>query len=94
VVALGVGAYFGLRAIDKNGDLESGCNSEPCRASLRSVQDSANTAATASTVLFIGGGALLGAGAILLWTAPRERALTASLQGQAGGARLLLHGQF
>lgn len=94
IVALGVGSYFGLRAIDKNGDLESGCKKDPCSGSLRSLQDSANTAATASTVLFIGGAALLGAGAILLFTAPSERALTASLHGEAGGARVQLRGQF
>ena len=94
VVALGVGAYFGLRAIDKNGELEDGCKTERCSASLRPLQNSANTAATASTVLFIGGGALVATGAILLWTAPSERAWTASLHGQAGGARLQLRGQF
>ena len=94
IVALGVGTYFGLRAIDTNGDLEAACKTEPCSASARPLQDSANSAATASTVLVIGGAALLGAGAILLWTAPRERALTASLQGEVGGARLQLRGRF
>jgi serine/threonine-protein kinase len=94
IVALGVGSYFGLRAIDKNGDLESACKTDPCNASLRSLQDSRNSAATASTVVFIGGAALLGAGAVLVFTAPSERALAASLQGEPGGARLSLRGRF
>jgi len=94
IVALGVGSYFGLRAIDKKNELDDGCKTEPCNANLRAVEDSANSAATASTVLFIGGAALLGTGAILLLTAPSDRALAASLHGEPGGARLQLRGRF
>ena len=72
-VAAGVGGYFGLRAIARDGDARRACGAPgPC-ADGAGVEagESANRAATASTVLVAAGGALFLSGAALYLFAPR-----------------------
>lgn len=73
VVGVGVGVFFGLRAISKKNESNEGGH---CRADNRcsavgvALRDEGLTAATISTVLFIAGGALSAGGAALFLTAP------------------------
>ena len=52
VVALGVGTYFGLRAIGKRDDIGSRCVATVCDAEGAELRDDARSAATVSTVAF------------------------------------------
>ena len=94
VIALGVGTYFGARAISQNSDLESACpsTSTPCAGVNRRLQERAESSANVSTGLFIGGAVLLGAGVIVLLSAPSERALALGVRGDMAGAQLQLTG--
>lgn len=93
VVAIGVGAFFGARAISKNNDLENACPRTECASANRPLQSSADSAATLSTAFWIGGAALLGAGAVVFFTAP-SAPVEASVQAFGNGAQLRLHGVF
>ena len=69
VVGAGVGAYFGLRAKSKNDKSEDHCISKnQCFAEGVDLRDDAKSAATASTIAFGLGGALLVAGGVLYFT--------------------------
>ncbi len=89
VVAVGVGSYFGIRAIEKHNDPLWTCPQYPCSQTLYSE---AKDAATASTVTFAVGGAALAAAAILGFSDSRRapptngalRVLPAVGLGQAG----------
>ncbi|WP_437313979.1 tetratricopeptide repeat protein [Sorangium sp. So ce385] len=71
VVGLGVGAAFGLRALGKKGDAEPYCNeANVCAERGIELQEQGATAGTISTVAFLVGAAALGAGAVLIFTAP------------------------
>jgi hypothetical protein len=72
VVALGVGGAFGLVAIGKNNDAASHCPASPRCNDQEGVNltNDAKSAATASTIAFAAGGALLAAGVVLFLTAP------------------------
>ncbi|MGK3991974.1 tetratricopeptide repeat protein [Sorangium sp. So ce1024] len=71
VVGIGVGAVFGLRAIGKKGDATAYCNeANVCSAEGIRLQKQGATAGTISTVAFLVGAAALGAGAVLVFTAP------------------------
>ncbi|WP_437285105.1 tetratricopeptide repeat protein [Sorangium sp. So ce406] len=70
-VGIGVGAVFGLRAIGKMDDADPYCNdSNVCAAEGIRLQEQGATAGTISTVAFLVGAAALGAGAVLIFTAP------------------------
>ncbi|MGK3979208.1 tol-pal system YbgF family protein [Sorangium sp. So ce118] len=70
-VGIGVGAVFGLRAIGKMGDADDHCNeANVCAAEGIRLQEQGATAGTISTVAFVVGAAALGAGAVLVFTAP------------------------
>jgi serine/threonine-protein kinase len=94
VVALGVGAAFWARAISQNSDLEAACPDPRtvCASTNRHLQDRAQSSADVSTGLFIGGAVLLGAGLVVLLTAPSERALALGVRGDMAGAQLQLTG--
>jgi len=92
VVAIGVGSYFGARAISKNTDLERACPQTVCDVAYRSLQDDAESAAAWSTALFVGGGVLAATGAVLFITAPRERALSVAVNARREGAELRFSG--
>jgi hypothetical protein len=94
IVALGVGAFFGARAISKNDSLKDACPSLECSAKNKPLQDSAESAATLSTAFWVGGAALLGIGAIVFLTAPSEHALALDVQARPGVAQVQLRGAF
>jgi hypothetical protein len=70
VVALGVGAGFGLKAVSKNKDAEQLCPASPRCDDPRGVTltEDAKRAATISTISFIAGGALIAGGVVLYLT--------------------------
>lgn len=74
VVGLGVGAVFGIISSSKHGTAEDHCSSEGgqylCDAEGVDAANSARSAGNVSTIAFIAGGVLLGAGAALWFTAP------------------------
>jgi hypothetical protein len=72
VLGLGLGGYFGLRAINKNSDAERECpRGDRCDTQLGvTFTEEAQDAAVVSNVAFAAGGALLATGIVLLLTAP------------------------
>ncbi|WP_434041903.1 tetratricopeptide repeat protein [Sorangium cellulosum] len=91
VVGIGVGAVFGLRAIGKMDDADPYCNEKNvCAAEGIRLQKQGATAGTISTVAFLVGAAALGAGAVLVFTAPSSgpasSAPRATLRVVPGGA--------
>jgi hypothetical protein len=98
VVGLGVGTVFGLLSGTAWGNAKSACGGDASHcanvSSGQSFRSTAETDATVSTVAFIGGGALLVAGAALFFTAPQPegragvavRAVPSVGPGQAGVA--------
>jgi tetratricopeptide (TPR) repeat protein len=85
VVAVAIGAVFGLNAISTNDSAKSHCrDGNLCDPTGLDDLDSARSQATLSTVFFVGGAAALGAGAYLFFTAPHVEvapAVTASSGG-------------
>jgi len=78
VVLAGVGLVFGAKARSSYNDARSLCGADlvcPAADFDRGKQkvDDARSSATISTVMVIGGGAAIAAGAILYFTAPRRR---------------------
>ncbi len=99
VVGLGVGTVFGLSAkskYDSAFDDGGGCDraTKQCDAPGQASIDDARSKATLSTIMFIAGGALTVAGAVIFITAPssRSRALQVAPTGYAGGGGLSLSG--
>ena len=76
VIGLGFGIGFGLSASSQKGDLEDACPGYPSncnparRTELDGMYDDASTAATISTVGFIGAVAFIGAGGALYSLSP------------------------
>jgi hypothetical protein len=96
VVALGIGGYFGVRAIGKNGDAKDACPQDTCnvREGIE-AHKSADDAATLSTVFMIGGAVATATGVVLYLTAePEENAPRVALGVDGSGARLTLGGAF
>jgi hypothetical protein len=100
VIALGVGTYFGFRAMSKNDDSKAHCdpNDETsCTEQGVSLREDAFTAADTATGLFIAGGALAATGLVVFLTAPSspEKAATAPalrLMASGSSAKLTLGG--
>ena len=67
VVAIGVGSYFGLRALDLHDESEAqGCDeNDVCEPDALATRQRAITAGNTATVLFIAGGVLLSGGVVL-----------------------------
>jgi hypothetical protein len=76
LVAVGVGAYFGLRAASTYHDALDACGGTPACTSDRGLQlrHDADPQMIAADVGFIAGAALLSGGAILYFTSPRAPA--------------------
>lgn len=69
LVGVGVGSYFGLRAISKNDDSnQQGCNGNQCTEDAAALRNDALSAGDTSTIAFIVGGAALAAGVVLVFT--------------------------
>ena len=78
IAALGVGAFFGLKAQSTYSDALAQCNpSRQCDQQGVDLGNDATSQATISTVAFVAGGVLLAGGAVLYLTAPRGTASTA-----------------
>jgi hypothetical protein len=74
LVALGVGAYFGLHAISKHEDALSDCLPDGSRCGEAGLANShdANASADIATVAVTAGAVLLVGGLVLYMTAPRR----------------------
>lgn len=68
-----MGAVTGILAIGKHGDLSDSCPNGTCSADRRDDVDSYKTMGTLSTVGFIVAGVGAAAGAVLWFTAPKEK---------------------
>ena len=98
VVAIGAGAFFGLRAKSLNDDSkDAGCTSTVCTGNARQDREDAITAANISTGLFIAGGVLAAGGMTLFFVGNSSKtsasaALTPTLSPNSAG--MTLHGAF
>jgi hypothetical protein len=72
VVGIGVGAFFGLRAISKRGEAEDQCSQGRCSAQAYTLNDDAKGAANVSNVTFGLGVVAIGVGTFLLLTSPSK----------------------
>ena len=74
VVALGVGSYFGFRAISKANDAEELCPKGICNSSEgTAAADDAHTAATISNVSLVLGAAAVATGVVLFLVLPTKQ---------------------
>ena len=102
VVALGVGGaglaagvITGLLAMGKHSDLKSACsNTGSCGADQQSNLDSFHTLGTISTIGFIVGAVGVGAGTILLLTAPKQEPARAGISPYIGLGSIGATGRF
>jgi serine/threonine-protein kinase len=95
IVALGVGGYFGARAISENKKANDACPNDRCATQAGIDHDrSAHHAATAANLLVAGGLTLVAAGIVIFVTRPREDSLQVSLRSGPGAAQLQLAGSF
>lgn len=89
-VGLVAGGITGALAMSKHSSLNNDCPDGKCPADKKSAVDSYKTMGTISTVGFIVGGVALAGGAVLFFTAPKEkktafvRPLLAPTVGEAG----------
>jgi serine/threonine-protein kinase len=96
-VVLGLGTYFGVRAISRDRDADALCEAPaPSCSSSTGVQlaGDANRAATVSNILVFGGAALVATAVILYLTVPSEHAPALAVRTDPTGARLTLRGSF
>ena len=97
VVALGVGGYYGARAISKHGDPAATCTTTPCSSESLSLNNQAKFAADAATVSVVVSLLALG-GAAFLWfgdATPRSTARVHLTPGfRPGHSSLDLSGNF
>jgi hypothetical protein len=69
VVGLGLGTYFGVRAIGKNSDAEAFCSGDNrCTQSGIDLTDKAKKDATAANIAFAAGGALIAIGGVIFFS--------------------------
>jgi hypothetical protein len=75
IVGVGLGAVMGVLAIDRNSAMNDLCTPAPariCHGDWMSVSSAGHAYATTSTVSFIAGAVLLGVGATLVLTHPKQ----------------------
>ncbi len=85
LVGIGVGSYFGLRAMEKNDEASEHCRSDTaCDDVGLRLDEEGRDAGLASTVAFASGGALVAIGAILFFTSPRAPGSTTTSVWRAG----------
>lgn len=77
-VALGAGAFFGIRTLSKTSTIDEHCVGSHCDDAGLRANDDAKDSATLSTVTFALGTAALVTGIVLLVTAPSARAPSSS----------------
>jgi hypothetical protein len=95
-VALGVGAYFGVRAITQNHAAAQRCpDKKYCDDALgRQESQAANGAAKRANGFAIGGAVLAGAGLVLWLTAPSERSAAVAVHADGRAVAIDLAGVF
>ena len=99
IVGIGVGSYFGFRAMSKNSDSEESCDdanvcSDP---QAQALTDEAKDAALISNIGFAVGGAALATGLVLYFTAPggdKANAVRVSPSVARHGAGVSIGGRF
>jgi hypothetical protein len=94
VAALGVGGFFGLRAMSQEKDFDDNCEDNACRSE---AYDSADKSAKLANVFLIGGAALAATGLVVYLTASTESDQPRAALGfdfDRAGARLTLGGAF
>lgn len=98
LAAIGVGAFFGLRAIKLNDDSKAGCDGDACDPAAKQQRLDARSAGNWSTVLFAVGGVLV-AGGTTMFVLGRSKEtggsgvnVTAAASGDGGS--FLLSGRF
>jgi serine/threonine-protein kinase len=73
VIGLGLGTYFGVRAIGKNSDAEAFCSGDNrCTQSGMDLTDKAKRDASAANIAFAAGGALIAVGGIVFLSTGRS----------------------
>lgn len=74
IALVGVGSYFGVRALQKKSDADDLCGPDDCRSEYGSALDREAHDAAVKANLFIGGGAILTglAAFTLVWTTPAD----------------------
>ncbi len=96
VVGVGLGAFFGLRAMNKKD--EAGCDGNNCPdVTARDLYEDAQSAGNVSTIGFIVGGLAVAGGAVLYFTAPkpsREKGLEAGALLSPGLVGVQAKGRF
>ncbi len=98
-VVLVTGGVFGLQARSKWSDAEVLCPDKMCSSSADKqlgdgLVDSARSDATKSTVLVLGGAAIVGVGIYLVVTKKPARSTTAMIAPARGGGAVVLGGRF
>lgn len=99
IVALGVGSYFGLRAMSKNSEAEDSCDANNVCTDPRALTltDEARDAANFSNIGFAVGGAALATSIVLFIVAPggdETNALRVAPTVARGGGGISLGGKF
>lgn len=94
IVGVGIGSFFGARAISKNNSANSVCPNRQCPADSqgRQLDDQAHNAATLANVFVIGGAVLLVGGAVLYFTRPKEHSVDVALRSDGRSASLVVGG--
>jgi serine/threonine-protein kinase len=94
IVGIGVGSFFGARAISKNNSADAVCPNRQCPADSQGKQldDQARNAATLSNVFVIGGAVLLVGGAVLYFTRPKEHSVDVALRSDGRSASVVVGG--
>ena len=104
VVGLGVGAFFGIRTSSKWNDAKAHCSGTPldCDQTGVDLGTQAKNSGTIATIALVAGGVFFAGGAILFFTAPKEKEKRASsifpsareLRVGVGPGSLMLGGSF
>lgn len=82
IVALGVGTFFGVRAIGQSDDARSMCDPAQCTSrDAIARSDDAKSSATIANIAFVAGAALVITGIVLWSTAPRRKPTAQSARG-------------
>jgi hypothetical protein len=94
VVAVGVGAAFGIKAMNRQSDMKPHCRGSVCDETGAHLNDQAKSAATTSTILMGVGIAGLGGAAVLWFLPAQEGAVSLAPIVTAGGGGLVAGGRF
>jgi len=94
LVGLGVGAGFGVMAINKQSASDDICSGTSCPQAAVTLNEQARGFATASNVAIGVGLAGLLAGTILVLTAPRQKKVAVGVSFERGGGGVSLRGAF